>query len=252
MIEYKIEGIASSKVSNFEFCAENNHYFYQYSPLPSNHINSKASLGIISHELVSNYLNNSEIILDENHLKQEFFKIANSKNIEFTSNYLEDREGMEFILRNLKTIKKIVSFLNQNDYEFISEHSYKPVYPFYGKVDIVLRKKDKSIIVDYKTGRVFDTETNILNSIEKQLLSYAYLELKEMGENQKVEGFVINKKGDFIKVESCNTVESRKYSEKIKDLIDEIKYQKIYDMEANFFCNECQKDWYGKLTTKTN
>lgn len=251
MVEYKIEGIASSKVSNFEFCAENNHFFYQYSPIPSIQINSKASLGIISHELVSYYLNNPDTTLEENYLKQEFFNIAHSKKIEFTSNFLEGREGMEFILRNLKTIKKILSFLNQNDYEYISEHSYKPSYPFYGKVDIVLRSDDTSIIFDYKTGKIFDNETNILNSIEKQLLSYAYLELKEMGENQKVQGFVINKKGDFIKVESCSADESKKYSEKIKDLIDEIKYQKIYDMDANFFCNECQKDWYGKLTTKT-
>ena len=252
MVEYNIEGIASSKVSNFEFCAENNHFFYQYSPISSIHKNSKASLGIISHELVSNYLNNPEITLDENYLKREFFNIADLKKIEFSSNFLEGREGMEFILRNLKTLKKIVNFLNQNNYEYISEHSYKPAYPFYGKVDIVLRSKEKSIIVDYKTGKIFDDETNILESIEKQLLSYAYLELKEMGENQKIEGFVINKKGDFIKVKSCTTEESKKYSEKIKDLIEEIKYQKIYDMDANFFCNECQKDWYGKLTIKTN
>ena len=46
MVEYKIEGIASSKVSNFEYCVENNHLFYQYSPISSNEVNSKASLGI--------------------------------------------------------------------------------------------------------------------------------------------------------------------------------------------------------------
>ena len=79
MVEYKIEGIASSKVSNFEYCVENNHLFYQYSPILSNEVNSKASLGIISHEHVSNYLNNPKVELYENFLKKEFFKITKLK-----------------------------------------------------------------------------------------------------------------------------------------------------------------------------
>ena len=252
MVEYKIEGIASSKVSNFEYCVENNHLFYQYSPISSNEVNSKTSLGIISHELVSNYLNNPKVELDENFLKKEFFKITKLKKIDFDNNFFEGREGMEYVLRNLKTLKKIRNFLNKSSYEYISEHSYKPAYPFYGKVDIVLRSKNRSIVIDYKTGKIFDNEKKIIKSIEKQLLSYAYLESKEIGENQKIEGFVINKKGDFIHIDTCTTEESKKYSEKIKDLIEEINYQKIYDKNANFFCNECQKDWYGKLISKTN
>mgnify|MGYP001226502510 CR=1 FL=1 len=248
MPNFKIEAITVSKSANFESCADKEHYFSQFSPLNISTYNLKARLGTISHEIIEKYLNNSKLKIDRKSVEKTFNEIVKEKKYDFDKEYLNRREGTEFIYRNLTVIKKLKAFIDENNFEISVEHDYGKTSPFYGKADIIFRTDQKSIVVDYKTGKIFNNENRLDDSINKQLLAYCFLELEEIGSNKDILAYVLNKSGDFVEIENCDKDYIYKYSERVKKLIDQINEKYTISDEKNFYCNECQTEWVGRIS----
>ena len=248
MSSYTLEAIAASKVANFEKCLDEGHYLSQFSPLNLNSYNRKTILGTISHEIIAAFLLHENFEIDKEYVSRLFFKIKEKNNYDFEEDYLDKREGLEFIYRNLTVLKKIKTFLDKNNFEVRSEHTYKITYPFYGQADIVLRDSRKSIVIDYKTGRIMDSENEISSSIKKQLLAYAFLELSETNDDRDISAYVLNKKGDFLLIDEFDNKTVKSYSKRIDKFVTDMNKNLVIEKSGYFYCNKCENHWSAKVS----
>lgn len=243
MDKYVIESVAASTVGNFEFCTLENHFISQFSEIKTNDLNTnkKAILGTLSHAIISSYLTDGSLTNDKDAISKIFFELVSLKKFDIPLNFLEKREGFEFVLRNIKVINRLKQFVEDYNLEPSSEKSYKTVPPFYGQVDILLSSNEKAILIDYKTGKIFDENFNIKNSIQKQLLAYGYLELERNKECNEISAFVLNKEGIFTKLENYNKSVVVEYSKKIQKLLNDRKKNYLnFDLKT-IWCNDCKK-----------
>ena len=246
---HKLEAVSASKIYTFEQCIDEDHYLAEYSPIDIPvEKNNKRYLGIISHEILSNFLKGSMTTIDRNSTEKLFLDIIKKNNYYFDDNYLIKREGTEFIYRNIKVLNNLKNFIEKNNLSTTSELTYPTSPPFYGQADIVLRDNNQSIIIDYKTGKVYDEGKNISKTIQRQLMAYCYLELINNNQNLSISAFVLNKEGSLLPVDDCNRENIDGYKNKILKNIDEFnnQYQKIHS--SSFYCNECKQTWVGRFT----
>jgi hypothetical protein len=110
------------------------------------------------------------------------------------------------LYKTINGVQNILSKVNEHfsvfDFETIlKEYEYIKNEEFTGIADLLLRGPSKSIIIDYKSGNVLDSEGQIKENFITQMMFYGFLEIDEYG-CKEVQLFILDSKGIVHKVDS--------------------------------------------------
>jgi len=240
-MKHNIDYISATNVEKLDTCIRSfrlsKELDFESNPIFIRQSNKSISVGTAQHRIIEKYFKNGfnfsfeEI---ENSILEELKQLLD---IETLSLIFLD----EIIQRTFNILKYLKIFLSDKNFDkTYVEYSFPAHTPFMGIVDILIRNEKESIIIDYKSGRIFNEDNEIKESIKKQLMVYFYLEAQERKEVSKISLYVLDKKGNFHPV-SCEINEVKDFAKNIQSRLQTINENKS---ETNylgdvFACNNC-------------
>lgn len=157
--------------------------------------------GIVLHGVLEKLFDTNNESSTEN-IRKEVIKSYGDNGVEESSIELsQDR-----LYKTINGVQNILSKVNEHfsvfDFETIlKEYEYIKNEEFTGIADLLLRGPSKSIIIDYKSGNVLDSEGQIKENFITQMMFYGFLEIDEY-DCKEVQLFILDSKGIVHKVDS--------------------------------------------------
>jgi len=179
--------------------------------------------GIVLHGVLENLFDTNNESSTENIRKEVIKSYSDNGVSESLIELSQDR-----LYKTINGVQNILSKVNEHfsvyDFETIlKEYEYIENEEFTGIADLLFRGPKKSIVVDYKSGHVLDSEGQIKENFVTQMMLYGFLEIDEYG-CEEVQLFILDSKGIVHKVDSTLEKISSNLEfirNKYKDFVDE-------------------------------
>jgi len=213
----------ATQTQNFIECSKRHRFrnTNEYIQISYKKLNTAADVGTMYHSALENLLSIENLKKDT--ISDYISKYCSDDSNGIHSDFANSIEGRDAVYYLYNLIAKVKSIENFSDFDIATEYEYKNNENFYGKIDLLLRKKNYSILIDYKTGKnIFDSSGNLKNDIETQLLIYQIMEYDEVNHSE-INTFIYNKSADVIEMK-FDKAQLKIFKKKISDLID--KYSK--------------------------
>lgn len=157
--------------------------------------------GIVLHGVLEKLFDTNNESSTEN-IRKEVIKSYGDNGVEESS----IESSQDRLYKTINGVQNILSKVNEHfsvfDFETIlKEYEYIKNEEFTGIADLLLRGPSKSIIIDYKSGNVLDSEGQIKENFITQMMFYGFLEIDEYG-CKEVQLFILDSKGIVHKVDS--------------------------------------------------
>jgi len=240
-MKHNIDYVSATNVWKLDTCLRNfrlsKELDFESSPIFTQQSNKSISVGTAQHRIIEKYFKtgfNFSFEEVENSILEELEKLLDIETLSLI--FLDKITQRTFNI--LKYLKKFLS--DKNFDKTYVEYSFPAHTPFMGIADILIRNEKESIIIDYKSGRIFNEDNEIRESIKKQLMVYFYLEVQERKEVPKVSLYVLDKKGNFHSV-NCEMNEVLEFAKNIQSKLQTINENKseINFLGDVFACNNC-------------
>ena len=171
---------------------------YSYSQIFYKKTNSPADIGTMYHAALEN------LLTLENVNKEKITEFINSycgdesKGID--KDFVKSIEGRNTIFYIYNLLNKIKSIKDFSSYKVFTEYEYLSNDLFYGKIDLLLRKDNHSILIDYKTGKkIFDKTGSFKEDIQIQLMIYQIMEIEEVL-HSNINSYIYNKNAESFEL----------------------------------------------------
>ena len=157
--------------------------------------------GIVLHGVLEKLFDTNNESSTEN-IRKEVIKSYGDNGVEESS----IESSQDRLYKTINGVQNILSKVNEHfsvfDFETIlKEYEYIKNEEFTGIADLLLRGPSKSIIIDYKSGNVLDSEGQIKENFITQMMFYGFLEIDEY-DCKEVQLFILDSKGIVHKVDS--------------------------------------------------
>lgn len=157
--------------------------------------------GIVLHGVLEKLFDTNYESSTEN-IRKEVIKSYGDNGVEESS----IESSQDRLYKTINGVQNILSKVNEHfsvfDFETIlKEYEYVKNEEFTGIADLLFRGPSNSVIVDYKSGNVLDSEGEIKENFITQMMFYGFLEIDEYG-CEEVQLFILDSKGIVHKVDS--------------------------------------------------
>jgi hypothetical protein len=157
--------------------------------------------GIVLHGVLEKLFGTNNESSTEN-IRKEVIKSYGDNGVEESS----IESSQDRLYKTINGVQNILSKVNEHfsvsDFETIlKEYEYIKNEEFTGIADLLLRGPSKSIIIDYKSGNVLDSQGQIKENFITQMMFYGFLEIDEY-DCKEVQLFILDSKGIVHKVDS--------------------------------------------------
>lgn len=197
--------ISATATKKFLECTK--HYYFQttkdYNTFP-NIKSDKLNVGNLIHFVLEKFFEESNIKHNREIVENLANKFISLKNSGLSSDFIQTIEGTVIISKILKIIKAVSSIDKFETFNLEVEYEFPTIDLFKGKIDLFMINESKIILIDYKTGKFIDKNTNkILSSIQNQFKVYQILATSEYPDKE-IALILIDKNGNKFELEFNN------------------------------------------------
>tara|TARA_Y100000389_G_C17442832_1_gene509722 strand:+ start:1034 stop:2047 length:1014 start_codon:yes stop_codon:yes gene_type:complete len=191
-----LDKLSATATKKFLDCTKNYHFQIskEYNSFP-NLGNEKLYIGNLVHFVLEKYFEELNTISNRESIEKIAEKFIVLKNSGLSPDYLKTIDGTVIISKILKIIKAVTSIDQFETYNLETEYEFPATDLFKGKIDLFMISKSKIILIDYKTGKFIDKNTNDISpSIKNQFRVYQILASKKYPDRE-ITSILIDKNG---------------------------------------------------------
>ena len=153
------------------------------------------------HFVLEKYFEESDLKPNRELIEKLAEKYISLQKSGLSSDYLQTIEGTVIVSKILKIIKAVTSINQFETFDLEAEYEFPPTDLFKGKIDLFMVNESKIILIDYKTGKFIDKNTNeISSSIKNQFKVYQILALSKYPD-KAIKSILIDKDGKKYELE---------------------------------------------------
>lgn len=172
-----LDQISATATKKFLDCTKYYHFQISknYNSFPITK-SEKLHVGNLVHFVLEKYFEESDLKPNRELIEKLAEKYISLQKSGLSSDYLQTIEGTVIVSKILKIIKAVTSINQFETFDLKAEYEFPSTDLFKGKIDLFMVNESKIILIDYKTGKFIDKNTNeISSSIKNQFKVYQIL-----------------------------------------------------------------------------